>query len=53
MRVNRLTEETALSVTLENRPGTLVSLAEKLAGAKVNIKSIYATTAAEGGRRRS
>ncbi|MBI1734453.1 MAG: ACT domain-containing protein [Candidatus Rokubacteria bacterium] len=42
----RPTEEAALSVTLENRPGALA--AEKLAGAKVNIKSIYATTAGAG-----
>lgn len=40
----RPTEEAALSVTLENQPGALAAVAEKLAGAKVNIKSIYATT---------
>jgi hypothetical protein len=44
----RPTEETALSVTLENRPGALAAVAERLAGAKVNIKSLYATTAGAG-----
>ena len=42
----RPTEETALSLTLENHPGALAAVADKLAGAKVNIKSIYATTGA-------
>jgi ACT domain-containing protein len=44
----RPTEETALSVTLENRPGALAGVVERLAGAKVNIKSLYATTAGAG-----
>jgi hypothetical protein len=44
----RLTEEAALSVTLENRPGALAALAEKLAGARVNVKSMYATTSGAG-----
>lgn len=35
-------------MTLENRPGALAELAEKLAGAKVNIRSVYATTAGAG-----
>jgi hypothetical protein len=44
----RPTEEAALSMTLENRPGALAAVTEKLAAAKVNIKSIYATTTAAG-----
>ncbi|HEY3067097.1 MAG TPA: ACT domain-containing protein [Methylomirabilota bacterium] len=45
----RVTEETAVVLSLENRPGALAGVAEKLAQAKVNIKSVYAT-AGEGGR---
>lgn len=44
----RATEESALSVTLDNRPDALAAIAEKLAGAKVNIKSIHATTSGAG-----
>jgi hypothetical protein len=44
----RVSEETAVTVTLEDRPGALASIAEKLAQAKVNIKSAYATTAGGG-----
>ena len=45
----RVTEEAAVVLSLENRPGALAGVAEKLAQAKMNIKSIYAT-AGEGGR---
>ena len=45
----RPTEEATLSATLENRPGALAALAEKLASAKVNLKSIYATTTPDAG----
>jgi hypothetical protein len=44
----RVAEEAALSLTLENRSGALAAITEKLAGAKVNIKSLYATTAGTG-----
>lgn len=44
----RVSEEAALSLTLENRAGMLAAITEKLAGAKVNIKSLYATTAGTG-----
>jgi hypothetical protein len=44
----RPAEEVALSVTLENRPGALAAVAETLASARVNIKSIYATTTGAG-----
>lgn len=40
----RPSEQPAVIVTLDNRPGALAGVAEKLAGAKVNIKSVYATT---------
>lgn len=40
----RAGEEEALAVTLENRPGTLARVAQKLAQGKVNIKCAYATT---------
>jgi hypothetical protein len=41
-------EETALALTLEDRPGALAEVAEKLAKARVNIKCAYATTAGGG-----
>jgi hypothetical protein len=44
----RIGEEPALTVTLEDRPGTLAGITEKLAQGKVNIKSAYATTAGGG-----
>jgi len=39
----------ALVLTLEDRPGALARVAEKLAAAKINIKCAYATTGAMGG----
>ena len=39
----RFSEEQALTVLLENRPGTFAELAEKLARARVNIKCAYVT----------
>jgi hypothetical protein len=39
----RCVEGTALAVTLEDRPGTLAGVAERLAQGKVNIKCAYAT----------
>ncbi len=39
----RVAEELALTVALENRPGTFAAIAEKLAEARINIKCAYAT----------
>ena len=44
----RVAEEPALTLTLEDRPGALAGVAEKLAQGKVNIKSAYATTTGGG-----
>jgi hypothetical protein len=41
----RPAEEPAFVVRLRNRPGTLARVAEKVARARVNIRSAYATTA--------
>ena len=45
----RCGEEQALMLTLEDRPGSLARVADKLAAAKINIKCAYATTAGMGG----
>ena len=45
----RCGEETALMLTLDDRPGALARVAGKLAAAKVNIKCAYATTGGMGG----
>ena len=44
----RAGEEEAIAVTLENRPGALAQVAERLAQGKVNIKCAYATTHGAG-----
>jgi hypothetical protein len=44
----RVSEEEALSLALDNRPGALAEVAEKLARARVNVKCAYATTAGSG-----
>ena len=44
----RLSEEPAFVVRLRNKPGALARVAGKLAKARVNIKSAYATTAGRG-----
>lgn len=44
----RVSEEPALTLTLENRPGALAQVAEKLAQAKINIRCAYATTGGTG-----
>jgi len=44
----RFSEEPAFVVRLRNKPGTLARVAGKLAKARVNIKSAYATTAGRG-----
>lgn len=41
----RFSEEEAIAIELDNRPGALGEIAEKLAQAKINIKYAYATTA--------
>ena len=41
----RPTEEPAFVVRMRNRPGTLARVADKVAKARINIKSAYATTA--------
>jgi hypothetical protein len=41
----RFSEEQAIAVELDNRPGALGEVAEKLAQAKINIKYGYATSA--------
>jgi hypothetical protein len=40
----RFSEEEALIISAEHRPGALAEITEKLAQAKVNIKYAYATT---------
>lgn len=40
----RFSEEEALALSAEHRPGALAEITEKLAQAKVNIKYAYATT---------
>ena len=44
----RVAEEPAFVVRLQNRPGALARVTERLAKARVNIKSAYATTAGRG-----
>jgi hypothetical protein len=44
----RFSEEPAFVVRMRNKPGTLARVAGKLAKARVNIKSAYATTAGRG-----
>ena len=43
----RFSEEQAVTVLLENRPGTFAGISEKLAQARINIKCAYVT--GEGG----
>ncbi|OGL14025.1 MAG: hypothetical protein A3K12_09970 [Candidatus Rokubacteria bacterium RIFCSPLOWO2_12_FULL_71_19] len=42
-------EEPALLLTLEDRPGAVAQVAQRLAAARINIKCAYATTPAGGG----
>jgi hypothetical protein len=44
----RVSQEEALTVALDNRPGALADLAGKLARARVNIKCAYGTTGGSG-----
>ncbi len=39
----RVSEEGAVTVAVENRPGTFAGIAEKLAQARINIKCAYVT----------
>lgn len=39
----QVTEEGAVTVVVENRPGTFAGFAEKLAQARINIKCAYVT----------
>jgi hypothetical protein len=39
----RFSEEQAVTVLLENRPGTFAAIAEKLAQARINVKCAYVT----------
>jgi hypothetical protein len=45
----RCGEEPALLLSVEDRPGTLATLASRLAAARINIKCAYATTVIPGG----
>ena len=45
----RCVEEPALLLSVEDRPGTLATLASRLAAARINIKCAYATTVIAGG----
>ena len=44
----RCAEEPALVLSLDDRPGSLAEVAQKLAAAKVNVKCAYATTGGGG-----
>lgn len=44
----RCGEESALLLSLDDRPGALASVASRLAAAKINIKCAYATTGGGG-----
>jgi hypothetical protein len=44
----RCGEEPALALTMEDHPGALARVAEKLAQGRINIKCAYATTAGGG-----
>ena len=45
----RCGEEPAVLIALEDRPGALARVAERLATAKINIKCAYATSGGGGG----
>ena len=44
----RATEETAFALRLRNKPGALARVAARLAKERINVRSIYATTAGRG-----
>jgi hypothetical protein len=45
----RVSEEPAFVVRMQNKPGALARVTQKLAKERVNIKGAYATTAGRGG----
>jgi hypothetical protein len=45
----RATEEPAFALRLRNKPGALARVAARLAKARINVRSIYATTTGRGG----
>lgn len=45
----RFVEEPAFTKRLANKPGALARVVSKLANARINIKTAYATTAGRGG----
>jgi hypothetical protein len=45
----RATEEPAFALRLRNKPGALARVAARLAKARINVRSIYATTRGRGG----
>jgi hypothetical protein len=47
----RVREERAYVLSLRNKPGALARLATRLAKARINIRSVYATTAGGGSAR--
>ncbi len=44
----RATEEPAFALRLRNKPGALARVAARLAKERINVRSIYATTAGRG-----
>ena len=44
----RFSEETAFALRLRNKPGVLARVAARLAKERINVRSIYATTAGRG-----
>ena len=44
-----MSEEPVFTQVLENRPGMMAELAERLAQARINVKYAYATTATQSG----
>jgi hypothetical protein len=45
----RVTEAPAFALRLRNKPGALARVAARLAKERINVRSIYATTAGRGG----
>jgi len=44
----RVTEQPVFAIRLRNKPGALARLAARLAKARINVRSIYATAAGRG-----
>ncbi|HSL48665.1 MAG TPA: ACT domain-containing protein [Candidatus Deferrimicrobiaceae bacterium] len=45
----RVNEEPAFALRLRNKPGALARVSARLAKARINVRSIYATTVGRGG----